>query len=378
MIGSTSSDPADATYHRGLEGLFAGETAISRIDGRNGHLWYRGYAIADLAESCAFEEVAYLILYGELPTRTQLDAFVRELRAWQVPPQQAVDALATLPREAPIMATYRTAMAVAASHAPAEEPWAPERVPRLLGWSFALAAAAIRHHFDHAPIDPAADLGLAANFLYQTLGRQPSELARRAFEVSLIVQAEHDIHAAALAALSVAAAGGTLDGAVLAGIGALGGALHGGANKPAFEMLRRFDSPQAAREWTRARVAERYRFPGYGHRVYKTHDPRGRVLFPFAKALLEQAGPKGAQWLAIYEAMRDEIELALGSKGIFANIDAFTGLIYHPIGLPSSAFTVPFCLAIQVGWLAHCLEYLPDGPPLRPRTIYVGDLPEAD
>ena len=379
MIGATPQPPADATYGRGLEGLVAGETAISRIDGTKGELSYRGYSVDELAAECSFEEVAYLILYGDLPQRAQLDRFAAQLRLWRRPPQQALDVLGLLPQQAPILSTFRTALAVAAIHAPATGETGPPsrasqetRVPRLLGWTFALAAAAVRHHFDHAPLEPAEDLGLAANFLYQTLGHRPRKEAVRAFEVSLIVQAEHDIHAAALAALSVASAGGSLDGAVLAGVGALGGALHGGANRPAFEMLRRFATPEEARTWVRERIAEKYRFPGYGHRVYKTHDPRGRVLYPFAKALLEQSGERGRRLLAVHDVVRDEIESALGPKGIYANVDAFTGLVYHPIGLPSSAFTLPFCLAIQVGWLAHCLEYLPDGPPLQPRTIYVG------
>jgi citrate synthase len=264
-------------------------------------------------------------------------------------------------------------MTVAACHIPEPEnteldaQW--RRPARILSWTAALAACAIRHLEGADPVPPHDDLDYAANFLHQATGRTPSSEETTAFEASLVVQAEHGLHAAAFAALVVISTGADLGSAVLAGMGALSGARHGGANQLAFEMLERLNGPDEARTWAREALARGHRFPGYGHRVYKCPDPRVRALEPLAKALLETNGSERL-WRT-YLALREEIEDALGARGIFANVDSITGLIYHPIGLPVSAFPIPFCLAIQTGWMAHCLEYLPDGKVISPGAVYL-------
>lgn len=383
------------TYQRGMDGLIAGDTAISKIDGQAGQLWYRGVPIAEVAARADFEAVAYFVIFGEWPEGDVDRQWRRELAHWRTAvPAEAMAAVATLPKTAPPLANFRTAMTVAALYAPERGdvslPAQRRRPARILAWSGVLAAAVICHSLDGdagadgdagnsgraeaaMPATVPENRGYAADFLARSLGRMPEADAVLAFDVSLIVQAEHDIHAAALAALTVASAGADLDGAVMAGIGALSGSLHGGANQPAFERIVSFATPDQARDWAKARVAEKHRFPGFGHRVYKTHDPRGTVLAPLAQQLLRRVGR--FQWWEIYDAMRDEIETAFGPKGIFANIDAFTGLVYAPIGLPISAFTIPFCLAIQAGWMAHALEYLPHNVPVHPRSIYTGPMP---
>jgi citrate synthase len=267
-------------------------------------------------------------------------------------------------------------LTVAACHIPEPENAALDaqwrRPARILSWTAALAAAAIRNLAGKQPLPPRDDLGYAANFLWQALGREagPAEIA--AFEASLVVQAEHGLHAAAFAALTVISTGADLGSAVLAGMGALSGARHGGANQLAFEMLARLDGPDGARRWAREALARGHRFPGFGHRVYKCPDPRVRALEPFARELLEAGGEQRLwrTWLAL----RDEIEGAFGAKGIYANVDSITGLLYHPMGLPVSAFPIPFCLAIQTGWMAHCLEYLPKGKVIDPGAVYVGEV----
>jgi citrate synthase len=362
-------------YGRGLEGLVAGDTAISTIDGRDGRLLYRGYPIEELVESCSFEEVSCLVLHGELPDAGRLAEWGSELKRWRHPPQAAFEALRRIPARSHPLAQYRTMLAVAACHIPEPEnteldaQW--RRPARILSWTAALAAGAIRHLAGEQPIEPDDGLSYAANFLYQTLGRLPSAEQLRAFEVSLIVQAEHGLHAAALAALTVISTGADLGSAVLAGMGALSGARHGGANQLAFEMLQPLEGAEAARAWARDALARGHRFPGFGHRVYKCPDPRVRALEPHARAVLEAAG-RSELW-EVYAALRDEIEAALGPKGIYANVDSITGLLYHPMGLPASAIPIPFCLAIQTGWMAHCLEYLPDGPMISPGAVYVGE-----
>jgi len=372
MIGS-SPILAVQRYGRGLEDLVAGDTAICEIGGSTGRLLYRGYPIEDLVGRASFEEVTYLVLFGEMPDARQLENWSAELLRWRYPPTAALEALQRVPADAHPLAQFRTMMTVAACHIPEPEnteldaQW--RRPARILSWTAALAACAIRHLEGVDPVAPRDDLGYAANFLHQATGRTPSTEETTAFEASLVVQAEHGLHAAALAALVVISTGADLGSAVLAGMGALSGARHGGANQLAFEMLGRLDGTDAARQWAREALASGHRFPGFGHRVYKCPDPRVRALEPYASALLEASGNERL-WRT-YLALREEIENVLGPKGIFANVDSITGLIYHPIGLPVSAFPIPFCLAIQTGWMAHCLEYLPDGKVIAPGAVYI-------
>jgi len=372
VIGS-SPIPAEQCYGRGLEGLIVGDTAISEIDGTRGRLLYRGYPIEDLVGRASFEEAAYLVLFGEMPDENQLGDWSAELRRWRHPPGAALDALQRVPANAHPLAQFRTMMTVAACHIPEPEnteldaQW--RRPARILSWTAALAACAIRHLKAAETLPPLDDLGYAANFLFQAKGRKPSTEEAAAFEASLVVQVEHGLHAAAFSALVVISTGADLGSAVLAGMGALSGARHGGANQLAFEMLAGFDGPDEARAWARKALADGHRFPGFGHRVYKCPDPRVRALEPYAAALLEATG-NGRLWSS-YLALREEVEGALGAKGIFANVDSITGLLYHPIGLPVSAFPIPFCLAIQTGWMAHCLEYLPDGKVIAPGAVYL-------
>jgi len=372
VIGS-SKILAEQRYGRGLEDLVAGDTAISDIDGIVGRLLYRGYPVEDLVGRASFEEVSYLVLFGEMPDARQLEDWSAELLRWRHPPRAALDALQLVPRDAHPLAQFRTMMTIAACHIPEPEnteldaQW--RRPARILSWTAALAVCAIRHLEGVEPLPQRDDLGYAANFLHQATGRTPSTEETTAFEASLVVQAEHGLHAAAFAALVVISTGADLGSAVLAGMGALSGARHGGANQLAFEMLERLDGPDEARVWARDALARSHRFPGFGHRVYKCPDPRVRALEPYAEMLLEANGNERL-WRT-YLALREEIEGTLGAKGIFANVDSITGLIYRPIGLPVSAFPIPFCLAIQTGWMAHCLEYLPDGKVIAPGAVYI-------
>ncbi len=372
MIGTFDSSPVQR-YDRGLAGLVAGATAIGMIDGAEGRLHYRGYPVAELARHCSFDEVAHLVLFGELPDQSALDQWTAELVRWRHPPAEAFEALRSVPVTAHPLAQFRTMLTIAACHIPEAEDTGLDaqwrRPARILSWTSSLAAAAIRHLQGLEPVEPSPNLGFAANFLQQTLGRLPAPAEVRAFDVSLIVQAEHGLHAAAFAALVVISTGADLGSAVLAGMGALSGIRHGGANQLAFEMLAPLENPEQARRWAREALGRRARFPGFGHRVYRCPDPRVRVLEPHVEAILGSHG-MADRWQT-YLALREEVESVLGPKGIFANVDGITGLLYHPLGLPVSAFPIPFCLAIQTGWMAHCLEYLPEGVMINPGAVYI-------
>jgi citrate synthase len=372
VIGD-SIPPTPQRYGRGLAGLIAGNSRVGDIDGVLGRLRYRGYPVEDLVAHSTFEEVTYLILHGDMPPSDRLAAWEAELRHWRHPPQAALDALSRVPRRAHPLAQYRTMLTVAACHTPEPEDTSLDaqwrRPARILSWTAALAAAAIRHLGGGDPVEPDPALGFSDNFLHQTLGRVPRRLEARAFEASLIVQAEHGLHAAAFAALVVVSTGADLGSAVLAGMGALSGARHGGANQLAFEMLEGLADPDTARRWARDALERGHRFPGFGHRVYHCPDPRVGALEPLVKRVLAERG-MSRRW-EIFTALREEVESVLGPKGVYANVDSITGLLYHPVGLPVSAFPIPFCLAIQTGWMAHCLEYLPDGPMIEPGAVYI-------
>ncbi|MFC2170950.1 citrate/2-methylcitrate synthase [Calditrichota bacterium] len=363
------------TYNRGLENLIAGETAISKIDGLRGKLWFRGYDVKELAVKSSFEEVSYLIIHGELPTSFQLERWREELEQWHDPPMESLSVLNKLPSNTQALMLYRTMLSVAACHIPEGEnvrldaQW--RRPARILAWCSTIAAAAICHirGIVLKPHDP--EMSFAANFLIQSLDKEFSDFEIKVFDTCLVVQAEHGFHAAALAALTVISTGADLGSAVLAGMGALSGKLHGGACEFAFDNIIRHKSVEEAKTWVQISLGKGYKFPGFGHRIYKTHDPRVKILEPLARKLLKSTG-NSLLW-ENYCSIRDEIEAALGEKGIFANVDGITGLIYHALGLPRESFTIPFAIAITSGWMAHCLEYLSEGKMIEPGAIYTGN-----
>ncbi|TKJ38505.1 hypothetical protein CEE37_12110 [candidate division LCP-89 bacterium B3_LCP] len=367
-------EPREQTYDRGLENLIVGETGIGKIDGEEGKLWYRGYDIEELAQYSTFDEVAYLIIHGALPTSSQYERWLLELQVWHGPPVEAMTVLKWLPANTQALMLYRTMLSIAACHIPESEntrldaQW--RRPARILSWCSTLAAAAICHIRGKEPNPFNPEKLFSANFLSQSLGKEPTEYEIKVFDISMIVQAEHGVHTAALAALATISTGADLGSAVLAGMGALSGKLHGGANQLAFQNLIQHQSVEEARAWTAKRLSEGYKFPGFGHRIYKTHDPRVIILEPYVEKLLADKGDK-LLW-DIYRTVRDEVESKLGNKGIYINADGITGIIYHALGFPPESFRIPFLLAIQVGWMAHCLEYLSDGKMIEPGAIYTG------
>ena len=362
------------TYNRGLENFIAGETSIAKVDGLNGRLWYRGYDIEDLAKYSNFDETSYLIIHGELPTASQYERWVKEIESWEDPPLEALMVLNSLPSDAHAFMLYRTMLTIASCQMPEGEntrldaQW--RRPTRLYAWSSSLASAAICHILGKEFNPPGKKGSFAANFLTRSLGREFSESEIRAFDACLMMQAEHGCQASTLAALVVISTSPDLGSAVLAGMGALSGQLHGGAIQRSFINLLELKSPEQAKKWVGEKMSEGYRFPGFGHRVYKTHDPRAKILETYAESLLKDKG-KSNLW-EVYVTVRDNIESALGGKRIFVNIFGVTGMIYHALGLPIGSFPIVFALATQTGWMAHCLEYLAEGKMIEPGAVYTG------
>jgi 2-methylcitrate synthase/citrate synthase II len=356
-------------YSPGLEGIVAGETAISTL--AQG-LEYRGYSIEDLGREATFEQVAYLLLYGELPDKDQLAAFKRRLGEAAHVPTPIIDVLRKLPSIANMMDIMRSGASLLAH-------WDPEvadnsreaelrKAERLLAQLPVIMAAAHRLRNSKEPVlaDPAR--GFAENLLYMLLRQnQPSPSAVKAMDVSLIMYAEHEYNASTFTARVVASTLSDMHSAVTAAIGSLKGPLHGGANEQVMKVLAEVGSIENAETWVRDALAKKVRIMGFGHRVYKDGDPRATFLKVLCHELAEQSGHQEM------EQMADKIEsIVREEKRIPPNLDWPSARIYHYLGLPVELYTPLFVVSRVVGWSAHVIEQHAANRLIRPRSRYTG------
>jgi citrate synthase len=354
-------------YSPGLEGVIAGETAIATVAGG---LRYRGYPVTELAEKCCFEEVAYLLLHGELPTTIQLADFQKRVAAQTLPPL-LTDLLRKLPKSAVPMDVLRTSVSLLAHYDPDLEDNGRaanlRKAERLLGQIPLVIAGFYRAAKSLPPVPARADLGFAARMLHLLTGTAPTDFAARAFDVSLILYAEHEFNASTFAARVICSTEADLHAAVVGAIGALKGRLHGGANEKVMDMLLATGGPASAEAWIRAALARKEKVMGFGHRVYKTGDVRARVLKDYARKAAELAGQ--TQWedaAAIIEGVLEK------EKGLFPNLDWPAGRLYHALGLEVPLYTPFFVASRTAGWCAHIIEQLEHNRLMRPRGLYTG------
>ena len=355
-------------YSPGLEGVLAGETAISTIvDG----LSYRGYPVTELAERATFDEVAYLLLHGDLPTRSQLDAFRKRVAAARSLPAPLLDLFKGLPSSATPMDVIRTAVSVLAHYDPETENSAHEasvrKAERLLGQIPVAVAAFARIAKGLAPVPARADLPHAASFLYQLRGSEPTADAAHAFDVSLILYAEHEFNASTFTARVVTSTESDLHSAVVAAIGALKGRLHGGANEKVVDLIRAAGKPDQAERWLRDALKRKERVMGFGHRVYKTGDVRARILQVYARKAAETAG-----FLELEETAAVLERVLAAEKNLFPNLDWPAGRLYHALGLEVPLYTPIFVMSRIAGWAAHVIEQAGNNRLIRPRSRYIG------
>jgi len=355
-------------YSPGLEGVIAGETAVSTV---SGGLRYRGYPVSELAEKTTFDEVAYLLLYGDLPTAAQLADFQKRVASARWLPTPLVNLLSTVPQSAASMDVLRSAVSILA-HFDADTSDSSRaanlrKAERLLGQ---IAVAIATHHRlrkGQQPIAARPDLGHAANFLYLLRGTEPSAAETRALDVSLILYAEHEFNASTFTARVVCSTESDLHSSIVAAIGALKGRLHGGANEKVMELLQQVGGPANAEKWVRDMLARKERIMGFGHRVYKTGDVRAGILKTYARQAAEAAGQ--LQW----EETAEIIERILGAeKNLFPNLDWPAGRLYHALGLEVSLYTPIFVLSRVAGWSAHFIEQAEHNRLIRPRARYIG------
>ena len=339
-----------------LSGVVVAETAICSIDPDEGVLMYRGYDIADLAEHSTYEETALLLLDGELPSSEALAAFESELSERELPAETAetVDLLlaATDPMDA-----LRTAVSTLSGADTA----------RLIAQVPTIVARYHRRRQGLEPVAPDPALSYAENFLAMLHGERPDERSARAFDVASILHAEHELNASTFAARIVTGTGADLTASVVAAIAALGGPLHGGANVAAMAMFERCGSPEQAVGEVRAMLERKETLSGIGHPLYRAYDPRALILKRLAKDLSQDAG--SPDWYAIAEATE---RTAFEEKGLYPNVDLYSGPVYRYLGIPPDLFTPLFAASRVAGWAAHVLEQRADNRIIRPSAGYVG------
>lgn len=366
----------DLIYSPGLEGVIAGETAISTIAGG---LQYRGYTIEDLAEHSTFEEVAYLILEGELPNAAQLKQFSQQVGLDSTVDPVIIETLGRIPQSAPMMDIMRTGASMLAhwDHEVGDNGHAANlrKSVRLLAKLPIIMCA--RHNLIHGRqvIAPNPAFSLAKNILWMLRGEEPSETEVKAMDVSLILYAEHEYNASTFTSRVICSTLADLHSAITGAIGALKGPLHGGANERVMEVLEEVGDPSQAEKWIRDQLAAKRRIMGFGHRVYKTGDPRARYLKKLCDDLANQSGREDYRAM---EQMADVIEqIVVSEKKLPPNLDWPSARLYHYMGLPVELYTPLFVVSRVVGWSAHVIEQLDNNRLIRPRANYTGPEPRS-
>ena len=370
---STAGSAAESTptVYKGLAGVVVDTTAVSKVVPETNSLTYRGYAVQDLAANCSFEQVAYLLWYGELPTDPQLAQFVQRERAARRLDRSAQAVLARTPDTCHPMDVVRTMISYLGTEDPDEDATGPdalmEKAQRMYAILPTIVAADMRRRRGLDPIAPHHGLGYAENFLAMCFGEVPDPVIVRAFEKSMVLYAEHSFNASTFAARVVTSTGSDMYSAVTAAIGALKGSLHGGANEAVMYDMIDIDRPERAADWLNAKLDAKEKVMGFGHRVYKNGDSRVPTMYD---ALVEVADHlDDHKWLGIYRELE---QVMVGRTGIRPNLDFPTGPAYHLMGFDIGAFTPIFVMSRITGWTAHITEQAASNALIRPLSAYSG------
>ncbi len=361
-------------YRPGLEGIPATQSSISFVDGQSGILEYRGIKIEDIAQKSSFLETAYLLIWGGLPTQQQLEDFEHEVQYHRRLKYRIRDMMKCFPESGhPMDALQACAAALGLFHSrrALEDPaYVQNAVVRLLAKIPTMVAAFKMMRKGNDPVQPRDDLSYAANFLYMLNEQEPDPLAARIFDVCLILHAEHTINASTFSAMVTASTLTDPYAVVASAVGTLAGPLHGGANEEVIAMLQEIGSIEKVRPYVDQKIADRARIMGFGHRVYKVKDPRAQILQGLAEQLFDKVGRDDYYDIAL------ELELVvaekLGHKGVYPNVDFYSGLVYRKMGIPTDLFTPIFAIARVAGWLAHWKEQIGKNRIFRPTQIYEG------
>src|SRR2546426_4593169 len=365
--------PINKVAKAGLEDVVVSTSEMCFIDGREGPLLYPVYDVDALVRSSSFEEVVYLLWHGNLPSRKDLDAHIKALSSManRKLPLKLIAILRQLPTKTAPMEVLRTGVSALQAFDPDAEDNAREatvrKAVRLTAQMPTLVAAWERLRRGKPPVAPSPTLTLAANFLYMLSGQKPTELAAKTFDVALILHADHEFNASTFAARVTAATLSDLHSAIVSGIGALKGPLHGGANEPVRRMVEPIKTPDRAEAWIRKALADKARIMGFGHRVYRVEDPRAKHLRRLATELGRQTG--SVRYVQILDTVARVVS---EEKKIYPNVDLHSGAAYNPMGIPTDQFTPIFALSRVAGWSAHVLRQHAHNRLIRPRAEYTG------
>lgn len=358
----------------GLADVPAAESAVSFIDGKNARLEYRGIAVETLATESCFEETAYLLLKGELPTQKQLADFDSDLRTHRRIKFRLADLIKCLPETGHPMYAMQAAVAAMGMFYPsrdvfnAQSNW--ESVIRLIAKLPTVTAAFHRIRHGDEPITPRDDLDHAGNFYWMLFEKEPSPAVRKVIDACLILHAEHTMNASTFSARVTGSTLAVPYTVISAAIGTLTGPLHGGANEEVLDMLEEIGDIKNVRQWCEDAIAKKKKIMGFGHRVYKVKDPRASVLQKLAERVFTDTGKPPMYDLAV--EMEKVMAEKLGPKGIYPNVDFYSGIVYSALGMPRDLFTPIFAIARVAGWLAHWLEQMQNNRIYRPEQVYVG------
>ena len=359
-------------FSPGLEGVVAAETEVSEVDGANGRLIYRGgYLIEDLAPVATFEEVAFLLWHGELPTSTELDALKKQMAASRLLSGAAQGALEASDPNVNPMDVLRTVVSAQGASKGLPPPTLEQAIA-LTAVFPTIVAAAWRRAKGKEPVKPREDLGHAANLLWMMDGKEPSEERARWVEMYLVLLADHGLNASTFAARVIASTGSDLTSCVVGAIGALKGAAHGGATFAARTMLDKIGSAEQAEKWLNEAHARGERFAGFGHRVYRTYDPRAKILRDLAKVESPDLHRTAAR---TEEVALEILHKAHPERPNATNVDFWASVVLTGADIPKELFTCLFATSRVSGWTAHVLEALKDLRIIRPASVWIGPEP---
>ncbi|MGD1809194.1 citrate synthase [Dapis sp. BLCC M126] len=362
-------------FKPGLEGVPATQSSISYVDGQQGILEYRGTNIEELAKKSSFLETAYLLIWGNLPNKEELDSFEEDIRYHRRIKYRIRDMMKCFPETGhPMDALQASAAALGLfySRRALDNPeYIRSAVVRLLAKIPTMVAAFQLMRKGNDAVQPRDDLDYAGNFLYMLNEREPDPLAAKVFDVCLTLHAEHTINASTFSAMVTASTLTDPYAVIASAVGTLAGPLHGGANEDVITMLSEIGSVENVRPYLEKCWETKAKIMGFGHRVYKVKDPRAIILQELAVELFEKFGYDKYYEIAL--EMEKVVEEKLGHKGIYPNVDFYSGLVYRKLGIPSDLFTPVFAIARVAGWLAHWKEQLAANRIFRPTQIYTGD-----
>jgi citrate synthase len=367
MSTATESTAASA----GLRGVVAAQSAIGDVNGEEGKLIYQGYDIHDLAEHSTFEEVIFLLWNGRLPNKAELDEHTARLRRNYEAPKEVIELMKQYPKDSDPMDVLRTAVSSLDLYDPkgqgTDRESAVGAAVRITGQIGTIAAAWDRIRNGKDVVAPDNDLTIAENFLYMLRGEKPDADEARMFDIALILHADHELNASTFTTRVVAGTLADMYGAVTAGIAALSGPLHGGANTNVMKMLIEIDDPAKIDAWVEDALEHKKKIMGIGHAVYKTEDPRATWLRKFSKTMADKKGE--SKWFEMSQRIE---QLMHEKKGMYPNVDFYSASTYYLMGIPLDLFTPIFAVSRISGWTGHILEQYANNKLIRPRAEYIG------